>query len=339
MATLIQIPDGSEILLGRNSLPVLEPRSGRRRVAVLSQPGSVEIAADVAIELVRMGLEVASLVLPDGEEAKTLASAGRVYDWLEAQHIGRGDTLVAVGGGTVTDLGGFVGATWLRGIEVVYVPTTLTGAVDAAIGGKTGINVGGKNLVGVFSHPKRIVINFDTLEALPADILVEGYAEAVKTGYISDQRLVGMVGDPDHLAEVVERCVRFKAEVVAEDLREGGRRATLNYGHTIGHAVEMVTGISHGEAVAVGMVAAAAVSDARFGTELEREHRQRLQHLGLPTDIDGTSSMELLPLIRLDKKRTAEGVRMVLLRGIGDPIVDVVTDEELLLAMRAIGAD
>ena len=337
MATLIQIPGGSEILLGRNRLPVLELRSSRRRVAVLSQPGSVEIAADVAVDLARMGLEVESLVLPDGEAAKTLTSTGIVYDWLEEHHIGRDDTLVAVGGGTVTDLGGFVGATWLRGIEVVYVTTTLTGAVDAAIGGKTGINVGGKNLVGVFSQPKRIVINLDTLDALPVGILVEGYAEAAKTGYISDQALVDMVGDPGQLAEVVERCVRFKAAVVAEDLRESGRRATLNYGHTIGHAIEMVTGMSHGEAVAVGMVAAAAIADARFGTDLEVEHRQRLQALGLPTAVEGTSWEDLLPLIRLDKKRTSDGVRMVLLRSVGDPVVGVVTDQELLLGMRAVG--
>ncbi len=338
MATLIQIPGGSEILLGRNSLSVLDPRPDRLRVAVLSQPGSVEIAANVAVRLAEMGLEVASLVLPDGEAAKTLGSAGRVYDWLEQHHIGRGDTLVAVGGGSVTDLGGFVGATWLRGIEVVYVTTTLTGAVDAAIGGKTGLNVGGKNLVGVFSHPRRIVIDFDTLDALPTAILVEGYAEAVKTGYISDQGLVDMVGDPERLAEMVERCVRYKAEVVAEDLRESGRRATLNYGHTIGHAVEMAVGVSHGEAVAVGMVAAAAIADARYGSELESEHRQRLQQLGLPIGVEGTSAEDLLPLVRLDKKRTVEGVRMVLLRGVGNPVVEVVTDEELLLGMQAIGA-
>lgn len=338
MATLIQVPGGSEILLGRDSLPVLEQRSSRRRVAVLSQPGSVEIAADVAVDLACLGLEVVSLVLSDGESAKTLTSTGIVYDWLEEHQIGRGDTLVAVGGGTVTDLGGFVGATWLRGIEVVYVTTTLTGAVDAAIGGKTGINVRGKNLVGVFCHPKQIVINLNTIDALPADILVEGYAEAIKTGYISDKGLVDMVGDPDQLAEVVERCVRFKAEVVAEDLRESGRRATLNYGHTIGHAIEIVTGMSHGKAVAVGMVAAAAIADARFGTDLEAEHRQRLQNLGLPTSAEGTSWEDLLSLIRLDKKRTADGVRMVLLRSIGDPIVDVVTDQELLLGMRAVGA-
>lgn len=337
METLIQIPGGSEIVLGRNRLPVLKPRSDRRRAAVLCQPGSVEIAADVAVDLAQSGLEVASFVLPDGEDAKTLASAGRVYRWLEDHHIGRGDSLVAVGGGTVTDLGGFIGATWLRGIEVAYVTTTLTGAVDAAIGGKTGVNVGGKNLVGVFSHPDRIVINFDTLDNLPYDILVEGYAEAVKTGYISDQGLVDMVGDPARLADVVERCVRYKVEVVTEDLHEDGRRATLNYGHTIGHAIEMETGMSHGEAVAVGMVAAAAIADSRYGTDHEAEHRQRLADLGLPTNVEGVSSDQLLPLIALDKKRTAEGVRMVLLRSIGAPVVGAVTTEELLIGMRAVG--
>ena len=181
-------------------------------------------------------------------------------------------------------------------------------------------------------------MDFDVLEALPPGIIAEGNAEALKTGYISDQSLVDMVGDPSRLAEMVSRCVAFKAEVVNEDLREAGRRAILNYWHTIGHAAETISGLSHGESVSVGMVAAAAIGDARFGTHLVSEHSQRLDALNLPTAVTEVSIEELLPLVMLDKKRTADGVRMVLLRAIGDPIVVVVSEEELILGMRAIGA-
>ncbi len=339
MAEIVQILNGSEIVLGRGIVELLPERTDRSRVAVLAQPGSLEISADLVVLMAVDSVDVSVFVLPDGEQAKTLEAVGRVYSWLQELNIGRGDTLVAIGGGTVTDVGGFVGATWLRGIETVYFTTTLTGAVDAAIGGKTGINVGGKNLVGAFQHPERIVIDFDVLEALPPRIVTEGNAEAVKTGYISDQVLVDMVGDPSQLAEMVTRCVRFKAEVVSGDLREAGRRAILNYGHTIGHAVEVVTGLSHGESVAVGMVAAAAIGDARFGTNFATEHRERLTDLDLPIEASGIKSAELMPLIMLDKKRTADGVRMVLLRGIGDPLVDIVTEDELRLGMTAIGAE
>jgi 3-dehydroquinate synthetase len=278
-------------------------------------------------------------VVPDREEAKSLEIAGELYQWLAELEVGRHDTIVGVGGGALTDIAGFVAATWLRGIESVLVPTTLVGAVDAAIGGKTGINVLGKNLVGAFWSPSRVIVNLDVLERIPAELRREGMAEALKAGLIGDAELVAVLerhGFEAPLETVVTRAVAVKAEVVTEDFREGGRRAVLNFGHTIGHAVERITGMPHGHAVAVGMVAASAVSARRYGFPHEWL-TSLIFAMGLPVAVAGSSSHALRALIGLDKKRTEEGIRMVLLRGIADPVVEPVSWEEIDVGLVAIG--
>lgn len=284
-------------------------------------------------------MEAAIYELPDREEAKTWATVGKVYEWLSAQGVGRHDTIVGVGGGTVTDVAGFVAATWTRGVEVVQVPTTLLGAVDAAVGGKTGINVGGKNMVGAFHHPTRVAIDIDQLSDLPRELWLEGMAEILKVGLIGDPDLIELFvrhGANAPLAEIVARAVQFKASVVTEDFREKDRRAILNFGHTIGHAIEVTSGMPHGMSVGVGMVAAGAISADRYEfsnlwlTDL-------IETMGLPVSVSGLALEEVVGCIARDKKRTAAGLRMVLLRGVGEPMIDVVSDDEVGLGLAAIG--
>lgn len=331
----------SEVVVGRGLPdPLLPEHPARRRVAILAQPGAAPIAAAVATGLER-AYDTLVIQVPDREEAKTLATLGRVYDSLAEAELGRADTVVGVGGGAVTDLAGFVAATWLRGVEVVHVPTTLLGAVDAAIGGKTAINVAGKNLVGAFWHPSRVAIDLQVLDDLPLDLKREGAAEAIKAGLIADPkileayRLGGLEAPAD---EVVPRAVAVKVAVVSEDFREEGRRAVLNFGHTIGHALETSGGLSHGQAVAVGMVAAGAISEERFGVSLVGEIRDLLERVGLPVEVPLPDRPSFDRLLRLDKKRDSAGLRMVLLEKVGCPVLSHVSSDEVELGVSAIAA-
>ncbi len=335
----ILIANVSEILVGRGLLgEVLPPRATRQKVAVLTQPGAQSIGEQVASSV---STESVLIRLPDRDEAKSLQTVGVVYDRLADLNLGRHDTIVGVGGGAVTDLAGFVAATWLRGVESVLVPTTMLAAVDAAIGGKTGINVGGKNLVGAFWHPARVVVDLDVLDRLPKAIRLEGDAEALKTGLIADPVIVeeyARAGGEALLDVIVPRSIAVKAAIVEEDFRESGRRAILNFGHTIGHAVEVVAGIAHGFAVSVGMVAAAVISNRRHGFD-HRWLTDLLFSLGLPVAAAGIPAGACLELVARDKKRTADGIQMVLLRGVADPVVEPVSDDELDVALHAIGAE
>jgi len=334
---------GSDILIKRGALEeeLLPAREGRSRVAVLSQAGAIGVARTVHDRLAASGLTVELVTVPDGEDAKSLDVARDTYLALNQMGMTRHDSIVAVGGGSVTDLGGFVAATYLRGIEAIYVPTTLLGAVDASIGGKTGVNVGGKNLVGVFAHPARIVIDLDVLDALPDHLRRQGMSEALKAGLIGDPDLVVLLeqrGLGADLKEVVSRAVAVKTGIVEADFREAGQRAMLNYGHTVGHAVEMSAGVSHGEAVAIGMVAAGAVSAALAGFTGAERQRTIIESLGLPVVVPGEPDRgDLLELIGLDKKRDASGIRMVLLEAIGSPVLKTVDDDLIETALNAIG--
>ena len=332
---------GSDILIRRGALDddLAPHRDGRVRVAVLSQAGAMGVARTVSERLASSGLTVETVTVPDGEEAKTLEVARDTYLALNQMGMTRHDSIVAVGGGSLTDLGGFVAATYLRGIEAIYVPTTLLGAVDASIGGKTGVNVGGKNLVGVFAHPARIVIDLDVLDSLPDHLRRQGMAEALKAGLIGDPGLVDLLehhGLAADLEDVVTRAVGVKTAVVGADFREAGQRAVLNYGHTIGHAVEVSAGISHGEAVAIGMVAAGAVSAALTGFTQEDRQRSVIEGLGLPVEAADLDRDDVKRLIQLDKKRDSTGVRMVLLEEVARPVVRTVDDSAINLALDAI---
>jgi 3-dehydroquinate synthase len=297
-------------------------------------------------------VEVLDLEVPEGEAAKTAAVVADCWERLGEAGFTRSDAVVTVGGGATTDLGGFVAATWLRGVRVVHVPTSLLGMVDAAVGGKTGIDTGaGKNLVGSFHEPAGVVCELDLLATLPERELVSGLAEVVKCGFIADPDILELVEkdpsaalDPasDALAELVERSVRVKAEVVAADLRETGGadghpgREVLNYGHTLGHAVERHSGYAmrHGEAVALGMVFVAELARlaGRLDDATAARHAAVLGSVGLATRWAGATFDELLPAMRVDKKARGATLRFVVLDGLARPAVLADPDESLLRA-------
>ncbi len=322
---------------GLAAQPVLPDRAGRHQVVVLTQPGTPRIIADGAA--VHLGVEHTIVELPDRDEAKSWELVAELYESFARLGVGRHDTIVGVGGGALTDVTGFIASTWLRGIEAVYVPTTVLGAIDAAIGGKTGINLAGKNLVGTFTHPARVVVDTDVLDALPVGIKREGWAEAIKAGFIADPELVSLFEQsPENppMVEVVERAIAVKVDVVTNDFRESGQRMILNFGHTIGHGVEIAEGISHGEAVAIGMVAAADLSRRKYGFDYPM--RDVLSALGLPVT-STADRRQVEELIWLDKKRDANGLKMVLLEAVGSPRIDYVTADEVALGLDAIGLD
>jgi 3-dehydroquinate synthase len=331
----------TEVVVGRG-LPesILPPRSDRERAAVLTQPGATHIAFVVAERLRAEGLAVEVTGLPDRDEAKNLQVVETVYQALARFGLGRHDTVVGVGGGSVSDVAGFVAGTWLRGVEVVHLPTTLLGAVDAAIGGKTGVNLAGKNLVGVFWHPTRVVVDVTVLEDLPASLRREGLSEAIKAGLVGDPDLFELLakhGESAPLEAVVSRSAAVKARIVSEDEREVGIRSILNFGHTIGHAIEFSSPLSHGECVAVGMISACAISEQRLGFQDRRRVTQALEGLGLPLTVDGLDRARVEDLLRHDKKRDAAGLRMVLLGAIGEPVTVHVTQHDIEIGLDAVG--
>ena len=298
-------------------------------------------AQRVAAAITASGRTAHLAPVPDAESAKTASVLADLWGQLGRHAFTRSDVIVAVGGGTVTDLGGFLAASWLRGVPVVQVPTTLLAMVDAAVGGKTGINTPeGKNLVGAFHEPAAVIVDLDLLATLPRVDFVAGLAEVIKAGFIVDTRILDLVeSDPEgathwdgpHTEELIERAIIVKAEVVAADLKESFLREILNYGHTLGHAIEQVEHYRrrHGEAVAIGMVYAAEL--ARCAGHLSEEdvsrHRAVLSSVGLPTAyaaVDGgsiDSSWEaLLTAMRRDKKSRGAQLRFVILDSIGHPV-------------------
>ncbi|MDQ3931321.1 MAG: 3-dehydroquinate synthase [Actinomycetota bacterium] len=328
---------GYGVMIGRGVLVdlarhVLLP-VGTRRAVVVTQPPVSRYAASVRAALVAAGLEVHELVVPDGEQAKDLAVLGSLYRELARIPLARRDLIFAIGGGVVGDLAGFLAATWHRGVPVVQVPTTLLAQVDAAIGGKTAVNLPeGKNLVGAFHQPLAVVADIEALATLPPRELVAGLAEVVKYGLIRDPVILELLeadptgacgGDLALLEELVLRSVAVKAEVVADDEREFGQRSHLNFGHTYGHAVEAVTGYTrylHGEAVALGICTALRLG-ARIGfgpTALVERAEALLCSLGLPVRTQPLDRAAVWSAMGRDKKAQG-GVRFVLLEELARP--------------------
>jgi 3-dehydroquinate synthase len=327
--------------------------SSARRVAVI-HPASRARDIDAVVTAIEVAGAVPLLVpVPDAEAAKTAEVAARCWAELGRAGFTRSDVVVGVGGGATTDLAGFVAATWLRGVRLVTVPTSLLAMVDAAVGGKTGINTAeGKNLVGAFHEPSLVLCDLDSLETLPLVDLAAGLAEVVKVGFTSDPVILDLVeADPGEaldvhgavLRELVERAITVKAHVVAADLREarpgGLGREVLNYGHTFGHAVELLERYTwrHGHAVSVGLVFVSAL--ARLAGRLpERDaarHVSVLTSLGLPTTYAPGRFPELLDAMRVDKKSRGDLLRFVVLDGIGRPGLLEGPDPDLLVAAYA----
>lgn len=343
------------VLIGRGLAEVAA--DGVREEAtkvLLVHPDSVAgPAADLEAVLEGRGLEVHTLVHPDAEDGKTLEVAAAGWDAAGAARLGRTDTVIGLGGGATTDVAGFIAATWLRGVDVVQVPTTLLGMVDAAVGGKTGINTAaGKNLVGAFHTPVRVVEDLDLLGTLPVDDLRAGLGEVVKCGLISDPEILDLLaGDPegaldpasDTLHELVVRSVDVKAGVVGQDLQEAGLREILNYGHTLAHAIERCEGYRwrHGDAVAVGCVFAAELAHdlGLLDGEGVAAHRRAFSALGLPTAYTGAPLKDLVEAMLSDKKVRGGHLRFVLLEGLQHPVVRRVEPGQLRAPAERIGID
>jgi 3-dehydroquinate synthetase len=314
---------------------------GFNRVVFLTQPTVVELAQSLAQQTrTHMDIKTHVSTLPDGDEAKSLAVVEQIYQDLNSIGFTRSDLIVGVGGGALTDVAGFVAATYLRGVAVTYLATTLLGAVDAAIGGKTGVNVGGKNLAGVFRHPHRVVVDLDVLDAIPCELRREGAAEAVKAGFIASQAIVDLYethGLDAPLEEIVPAAVEVKVQAVTADFKEDGTRAILNYGHTVGHAIEVTAGISHGDAVAIGMVAAGKISEDLLGFAGAQRQRAIIAHIGLPTAAKDVVAEQVERLMGHDKKRDSAGLRMVLLEDFGRPVVRHVSASAVRRGLNEIG--
>ncbi|MCL4683270.1 3-dehydroquinate synthase [Myxococcota bacterium] len=326
--------------------PAIAEIAATRRAVIVSVP---EVARRYAPRLERSlraaGLRVRRLLVPDGERAKTLRHAGALYEGLLDFGADRGTVVVALGGGVVGDLAGFVAATWMRGIPFVQVPTTLLAMVDASVGGKVAVDLPrGKNLVGAFHQPRLVWMDLATLQSLPRRQRAAGLAEAIKHGAIRDKALFERFErdveavlelEPGPTLDVLARSCAIKADVVSQDEREAGLRLHLNFGHTLAHAVETLTGyrrILHGEAVAIGMVFAARRSEALGHAPAGTADRLSalLQRIGLPTEAPPFPRRAYLSALRVDKKRTDAHVRFVVLRGIGRADIVPLTPEEIL---------
>jgi 3-dehydroquinate synthase len=339
---------GYDVIVGRGLWPELVAAVGDgAQVAVIHQP-TVGSYVDQACAVLRdAGVVVTLIEVPDGEAAKTLATAGSCWDRLGELSFTRTDAIVGLGGGAATDLAGWVAAGWLRGVRVVQVATTLAGMVDAAVGGKTGINTArGKNLVGAFHPPAAVICDLDALRTLAAGDYRAGLAEVVKCGFIADPTILGLLeADPDAASlpgsgieqELIERSVRVKAAVVGADLTETGIRIILNYGHTLAHAIEAAERYRwrHGDAVSVGLVYAAEVARilGRLDDNTADRHRSLLEALGLPTTYRADAFPALLETMRIDKKARGTMLRFVVLDGLARPAV--VTDPELAVLTAA----
>ncbi len=299
------------------------------------------------------GLQPVVIEVPDGEEYKTLAEASKVYDRLIEERMERGSAIVALGGGVVGDMAGFVAATFLRGVPFIQVPTTLLAQVDSSVGGKTGVNHPlGKNLIGAFYQPRAVFIDPDVLETLEERELKAGLAEVIKYGVIWDEAFFSFLEENskalagrggDEIVTAIERSCSIKAEVVSRDERESGLRCILNFGHTFGHAIEALTGYTrfkHGEAVSVGMVMAAALS-VSLGLTPERTMlriRDLLVDMGLPVEAPGIDGQDLVETMRLDKKVRAGAIRFVLVEEIGSVVVREVEEERIKESFALLSA-
>ncbi|MCC6849717.1 MAG: 3-dehydroquinate synthase [Deltaproteobacteria bacterium] len=318
-----------------------------KRVAVVTNSTIANLYLDDAVaSLTRSGFDPAVIQIPDGEEHKNLAWLAFVYDRMIDAGVDRGGAAIALGGGVVGDLTGFAAATYLRGIDLVQVPTTLLAQIDSSIGGKTGINhPAGKNLLGAFKQPRFVLADVECLRTLPRREYVAGLAEVIKTGAILDAELFAFLEaelsgilrqERDPLVRVVRRCCRLKALVVVEDETESGYRAILNFGHTIGHAIESLTDYTtylHGEAVAIGMVAAARVS-RRLGYCDEATVRRLttlVDRCGLPTEVPSDLGRDALALaMRTDKKALGGAIKFVCLEGIGTTRFERLSCEDIV---------
>ncbi|MBQ3093711.1 MAG: 3-dehydroquinate synthase [Clostridia bacterium] len=334
-----------DILLGRDLLSqagrlIRQVHQGARALIVSDSNVSKLYAKTVSESLLKAGYRTVSvLTFPAGEKHKRIETVLHIYKALASNHFDRSDIIVSLGGGVSGDLSGYAAATWMRGMAFVQIPTSLLAQVDASIGGKTGVDIPeGKNLVGAFWQPRLVIADIDTLSTLPPAYVTDGMGEVVKTACIGDAGLFELLEkdqpfSPDLLLETVRRCMLVKSGVVSRDERESGERKLLNFGHTVGHALEKYQnyeGLSHGAAVAVGMAAVTAASERRGITAPGTAARlcALLQKFRLPT-VGPVALSEYLDGAKSDKKCQGDELDLVLLRSIGDAFCHRLKTEEL----------
>ena len=339
-----------DVLIGRDWSSVLvEKIHNRTRVAVIvSDQYSPDLSA-----LKSLDCDLHVLEVPDGEDGKSSGVLLNLWNWLGAAGFTRSDLIVGIGGGAITDLAGFAAATWLRGVDWIAVPTSLAGMVDASVGGKTGINSEyGKNLIGAFHSPLSVIIDPSFLATLSKRDISAGMAEVIKCGFIADPEILkvaaqcdatSLVSNKAAVLDLITRAVTVKATVVSADFKESFAREALNYGHTLGHAIEKYSKyqMRHGEAVAIGMVFIAELASARslIDAEVVQLHRDLLTRYELPTTFERSAWQKLAPLLSLDKKARGNTIRFVALDGIGSTLrLDDLTSDELDAAYERISS-
>ncbi|MFF1557482.1 3-dehydroquinate synthase [Streptomyces sp. NPDC058279] len=337
-----------DVLVGRQLLGELGALIGTkaRRVAVIHPEALASTGEALRDDLAAQGYEAVAIQVPNAEEAKTVEVAAYCWKALGQSGFTRTDVIVGVGGGATTDLAGFVAASWLRGVRWIAVPTTVLAMVDAAVGGKTGINTAeGKNLVGAFHPPAGVLCDLAALDSLPVHDYVSGLAEIIKAGFISDPVILDLIeADPEaartpagpHTAELIRRSIQVKADVVSSDLKEAGLREILNYGHTLAHAIEKNERYKwrHGAAVSVGMVFAAELGRlaGRLDDATADRHKAVLASVGLPLTYRGDQWPKLLETMKLDKKSRGDLLRFIVLDGLAKPTVLEGPDPAVLFA-------
>lgn len=336
-----------DVVVGRGLRPLIPGMLGNKvqKILVIHAP-VMSAEADALRSELAGHYEVLLAEVPDAEDAKRVEVAAFCWGIMGQSDFTRTDAVIGLGGGATTDLAGFVAATWLRGVRMVHIPTTVLGAVDAAVGGKTGINTSeGKNLVGAFHAPAGVLVDLELLEHLPEMEIRAGFAEIVKAGFISDTGILDIIeADParaidpstPEFQELLERAIQVKATVVGEDFTEQGLREILNYGHTLGHAIEHTERYKwrHGAAISIGMLFAAELSRLTRGLSDEAvdRHRSIFRSLGLPIEYPAGRWPTLLATMQRDKKARGSLLRFVLLEGIGRPVVSGVADDSLLFS-------
>ena len=348
-STAITVPgvDPYEIVVGRDILSTLPALIGPdARKVLIVHPATLGARAERLREVLSTDFEVLLAEIPDAENGKRVEVAAFCWQVMGQSDFTRTDVVIGFGGGAVTDLAGFVAATWLRGIRLINVPTTLLGMVDASIGGKTGINTNeGKNLVGAFHAPAGVVVDLDTLEGLSQMEILAGFGEVVKCGFIGEPEILDIIernvdvatnSSSDEFRRMVELSIGLKARVVGQDFKENGLREILNYGHTLGHAVEYAERFQwrHGAAVAIGMVYAAELArlTGRLPDSAVDRHRNILTSLQLPVSYPVGRWQTLLSVMKRDKKARGALLRFIVLDDIGKPTVLTGPDESLLFA-------
>jgi 3-dehydroquinate synthase len=338
-------------VIGRGLLNDIAPHLEGAQKVLLVSPSALSATSEVLkYALESSGYEVLIAEVPAGEDAKRIEVASFCWKLMGQADFNRNDCVIGLGGGSTTDLAGFVAANWLRGVRLYLVPTTLLGMVDAAIGGKTGVNTAeGKNLVGSFHLPTKVFVDLDTLRTLPRNELLAGMAEVVKYGFIEDESMLDLVLEDDSatdidspvFADLITRSILIKERITTADFRESGEREVLNYGHTLGHAIEHAERYKwrHGAAISIGMVFAAELSQlsGKLSTSDVDKHRAVFSKLGLPMTYPADKFEQLLATMQRDKKTRGGTLRFIVLERIGKPtILSAPTNELLFTAYQAI---